>query len=150
MLTENNIEEIYRVVLVANTPAYLYRTLRRKQFVVEIGSNRTAQELVDELVKVQGGLAAHDSKAAAIAYGLLVALSYKPRREILPMLESLELNELHWGPELKTIVLSEAFSLTEALVSVRPRIVLPGSDRQNRDSGAYTVWFPKLNEERRR
>jgi hypothetical protein len=95
-----------RIHSLANTPTWLFRQLRAEpavQAAAKLPTNdlvaRTRQNLAPEKKDL-------GNRAVGTAY--LVAISYKPRREVLKALPQLEALDHPWLRELIALVLSNA------------------------------------------
>lgn len=103
-LDTNFIRECLEVYLVANTPLYLYKRLRRLQAVQRLGRSTDAKELLLEYSR----LAATEERSpddVAAAYGCLVAMTHQDPLEATPLLRSLNRSSLDWALALRDLYL---------------------------------------------
>ena len=119
-LTDNlDIRQVASVYLFANTPMYLYRHLREIDSVRDLGKDVSLKDLVDEYDRrtLSKGKSVED---IAIAYTLLVAITFWEYREALEALSKFELSRLDWGSDVKDIFISKSPITTLLELSVKP------------------------------
>lgn len=95
--------DLSTVYLVSNTPRYLYKQLRIHPTVQRMGEKHT----LDEIILVHtNSLNKKDKTAAdiALAYASLVAMRFKERDAVAPMLANIHVDELEWGQEIIDIL----------------------------------------------
>ena len=71
---EPKMDEVYDVVLVANTPAYLYKKLRRVLF--DIANSTPLQTLISELRREVASPPSDDYDQASYVYALFILITY--------------------------------------------------------------------------
>ncbi len=85
------IEYVKRTVLLANTPAFIFNTLRDVQDLLEFANSNSSSDLKNKLSDLSQKTN-RKPEDLAIAYLLLVALSYKPNFNI----REIDLKDLQW------------------------------------------------------
>jgi hypothetical protein len=90
ILTDNDVEQIERVVLVANTPRYLIKHLRELAGVQHLAT--TSSSRLEDVFRD-----AQSTHHHAICYAVMVALGFKPYSEMLSMISRLDIGDLPWG-----------------------------------------------------
>ena len=71
---EPKMDDVYDVVLVANTPAYLYKKLRRVLF--DIANSTPLQTLISELRREVASPPSDDYDQASYVYALFILITY--------------------------------------------------------------------------
>ena len=99
----------------ANTVSYLYKNYREERLIESIADKYESSQIIDEIDALLGK---RESLSDLLkVYVLIVALSYKPYKEIEIKLKLLEASEIEWVGELANYVLSQ--SIPETLVTVK-------------------------------
>jgi hypothetical protein len=105
-LPASTIDTAARVFVVANTPYYLYKQLRKDGSVQQL-----AEELPTETIKRMLSLYATKwskrREAAVAVYALLTALSFKPTSEFLDFLASFDAPAAAWVDHFRGIIMSK-------------------------------------------
>ena len=103
ILSDQEIEELGLVYLVANTPRYLFKHLRAHPSVQRMGE----EVGVDFLLPLYSKNLKKQTKSIGeicVAYAALIAMSYKDWETVAPLLEALETKGLDWGSEILDIL----------------------------------------------
>ncbi len=122
MISSATEHEFGDVLVAANTPAYLYKRLRRNPVVQDLARSRTIEELIAEYERRR----ASRSSIAEIAgaYACLVAISLKPYDVARKALLSLTAEGLPATEALRHVALAKAVPFTSAIVNATPRASL--------------------------
>jgi hypothetical protein len=94
-----NVPAILRHYALANTPRYLYKHLVVEPSIQALAETMTSQDLVAELREIEQN-AERTTEDVAIAYGLLVALSFHDSRLVAEATTSWTPSVLSWGRSL--------------------------------------------------
>jgi len=98
----------------ANTVSYLYRNYRHEQLIESIANKYESSQIIDEIDTL---LDKRESLGDLLkVYVLIVALSYKPYKEIEVKLKLLEASEIEWIGELASYVLYQSIPETMLIV----------------------------------
>ena len=110
-LDELDIPAILRVYMLANTPAYLYRHLRAEPSLERLAKSSTPRELL-AAVSAREGKPSRTAEDAAIAYGMLVALSFQNYRDVQEALAGWQPRALTWARHITSIIGQTAVGTT--------------------------------------
>jgi hypothetical protein len=102
-LDDINKETVLRDYMLANTPAYLYRHLRLQPSVEAIARSATPQELTKAISSLD---TKHDRTAVdvAIAYAMLVALSFQNQSDVDQAIRDWHPRTLSWASHMLSIM----------------------------------------------
>jgi hypothetical protein len=94
------------VVLVANTPSFIFKRLREDSVVRYIADTHSAQEISE-------WFATHSEKPEqaeelVLRYMYLVALSMKDAKDVSELIGRIPLDSIHWGKEIAELAASRA------------------------------------------
>jgi hypothetical protein len=118
-----NEEFLTDIVIVSNTPAYLFRRFRRDPSVQGLGQQLSEFQLA-EAASYFGTRAEKSFLDRVYVYAHLIALSFKHVQAIKEAIRQHLLPPIEWGTELLRLVMSEAFSETRTFVSFRMEPVI--------------------------
>jgi len=107
LIDQLDIEEINSVYLFANTPKYLYRHLQHIKSVQELSQHASLQNLVDEYNKITSPTT-KSSEDIAIAYALLITVTFWEYQKALAAFDKFDLSRLEWGNDVKHIFKTNA------------------------------------------
>lgn len=107
------------VVVISNTPTFLFERFRRDASVQELSRRCTALELAREAAHFAAEWS-FENKVRAYAH--IVALSFKPAPEIKAAVAAHPLPFLGWTAELLSLALANAPSAILVDVRIKPRI----------------------------
>ena len=93
-LLKSRMEDVYDVVLVANTPAYLYKNLRRVLF--DVAHMIPFQTLVSELRKEAAPSPNDECDQASYIYALFVLMTYGQYEDVRPHLGWIKSGKAEW------------------------------------------------------
>jgi hypothetical protein len=111
-----DIRNLAEVVLLANTPGYIYSRYRRDPSVREMAEHFDAPRLItmlEEFAKSAGSALEDRAKA----YATLVSLSFRPAPE-LQTLYHVSLPNIEWFDRIKALVLADAPRTTRYSIDV--------------------------------
>jgi len=115
-------EAVVATYIVANTPTWLFKRLRASDGVRALARRHsTAQlfSLLDEQIRNQTSI-----EARALASAYLVALSHKPRGEVVPFLERLKLVGVGRLSDLVGLLMSRLANDSHQYVDITPGVPL--------------------------
>jgi hypothetical protein len=114
-----NLPAIVRHYMLANTPRYLYRNLRAEPSVASLADASTPKELL-ESVSAYEGKPDRTAEDVAVAYAMLVALSYQDRAAALEALADWRPRALSWADRILSIIGENFISMTVRELKARP------------------------------
>jgi hypothetical protein len=123
LIDQLDIKEINSVYLFANTPKYLYRHLRHIQSVQELSQRATLQNLVDEYNEITSPTT-KSSEDIAIAYALLIMVTFWEYEQALNAFGKFDLSRLEWGKDIKDIFKANAPINTIIRIDMKANIPL--------------------------
>ncbi len=103
IMTEAEKSSLGEIILVSNTPQFLFRRLRENYTVRKIAERFTTKQIIQDLRKWGKTLKSADEPEAMV-YAHLVALSFKDLGEYQREVESLAF-PIRWFPHIKEMVL---------------------------------------------
>ena len=121
-------ESIQRVYLLANTPAYLVKGLKRDPAVAALSQRLTVSELV-ELVRAALSEPDRNSDVVGKAYAALVALSFHNYAAWREPLQGLDLSQLVWGDYVRSELFRSARVTDTFEVVYQPTEQVPTLER---------------------
>lgn len=105
-ISESELIELAEIVMVANTPFFLFDRMRSSNAVIAISLNHTSSELGYALEQCLQRAKEHE-EAAVAAYAVIVALSRRGDAEAMEILSSVVAEEIRWGSTLIEYALKE-------------------------------------------
>jgi len=138
LIDQLDINEINSVYLFANTPKYLYRHLRHIQSVQELSRHATLQNLVDEYNEITSPTA-KSSEDIAIAYALLITVTFWEYQQALAALNKFDLSRLEWGNEMKDIFRKN--TPINTIVRIHAKANIPRNEFRASGSSTSTVSY---------
>lgn len=119
-----NEEFLTDIVIVSNTPAYLFRRFRRDPSVQWLGQHLSEFQLT-EAASFYGNKEERSFVDRVYVCAYLVALSFKHAQAIDMAIQRHPLPAIEWSVELLRLVMAEAFSETRTFVTFKmaPAIV---------------------------
>lgn len=121
LIDQLELKQINSAYLFANTPKYLYRHLRHIQSVQELSKNTTLQNLVDEYNEITSPTR-KSSEDVAIAYALLIMVTFWEYQKALVAFGKFDLSRLEWGNDIKDIFVTNAPINNIVRINVKPNI----------------------------
>jgi len=131
-----DLKQVITAYLFANTPMYLYRHLRYIDSVEELGKRTTLKALVKEYDK-RTSKEQRSTKDIAVAYALLVAITFWEYRRALAAFDDFELSRLNWGNDIKDIFISTS-PITDIL-NISAKLTYPSTKQTASDSSTGTL-----------
>lgn len=116
-----DLEEVISTYLFANTPMYLYRRLRSNASIEQLAKNTNLDVLLEEYNR-RTSTEERTAEEVAVAYALLVAVTFLRRSEPSTAFRDFDLSRLDWGKDIRDIFISETPPETEIRVTVDPII----------------------------
>jgi len=110
-----------RVVVVSNTPHYLYKHLRTDPSVIKL-AQRSSTEKIKRMLSLYATKWSTRREAIVALYALLVGLSFKPTSEFIDFLKSFDVPCAPWARYLGGIILSKPEVATITLDHSQPEI----------------------------
>jgi hypothetical protein len=102
---------VMRHYMLANTPRYLYWHLRAEPSVASLAGSSTPRELL-AFVSAYEEKPERTAEDVAIAYAMLVALSFQDRRAVLEALADWHPSALTWASHILSIISETMISTT--------------------------------------
>lgn len=118
-ISEQAIRDVCEILLVSNTPLYLYKHLRRLQTVQTMAKETPEHEIASEFAR-RVSLPKRRMGDVAVAYACLVALTYKPQSVALETLASLDLSRLDWASTIRNVFFARARSESLQDIHIKP------------------------------
>lgn len=137
-----NLKEVVSEYLFANTPMYLYKHLRSNASIKELAKNTTLEVLLKEYDR-RTSKEERTAEEAAVAYALLVAVTFLGYSQALAAFRQFDLSRLDWGNDIMDIFISETTPETEIGVSADSTI--PWTEQQTSGSSTTIFSLPKQN-----
>lgn len=126
-LEKLNLNAVLRYYMLANTPRYLYRHLREEPSLASLAESSTPRELLDEITaRETSGQTVEDF---AIAYALLVALSFQNYGAVVAVLADWQPIKLAWGKSIAAILAQSAIVTTAARLDARSGRIVTTSEQ---------------------
>jgi hypothetical protein len=138
-----NPEPLAAIYLVANTPSYLFKHLRRDEAVQQLARTATVDdlaELISEFVSKPERTALDISRV----YAALAAMSLRPYREWQDRVEGLDLAMLDWGARFRTLMKGNAVPVMIANVSAPQTIPSPRAQPVSTTESRLTASVPRI------
>lgn len=121
LIDKIDIKPLTNAYLFANTPMYLYRHFRRNTSLKELAENNPTQRLVDEYNR-RTDKKTKSTKDIAIAYSILIAITFLEYKQALAAFDTINLSRLDWGNDIKDIYNSKIKITNIIRLCVEPRI----------------------------
>ncbi len=115
-INDKILDLVKQVVFIANTPSYIYNSLRDEQVILEFANTKTAMEILKQLKDIEGKREKTIDDVVTV-YLLVIALSLKNEIDT-SQLFNLEFKDVEWFDYIVAIVNSR-------LVSIGSKIVRP-------------------------
>lgn len=119
ILTKNQVADIERTYMVANTPTYLYKTLRENVAVQKLAESNTLLELAS-LYKRRAGKKRRSLGDVAVAYAAFVAMSLKERSGAQATMSAIDTSLLDWATPIKNRFCAEEPNVATILLNATP------------------------------
>ena len=102
LIKNSSLREITNIYLLANTPMFLYRHMRRLAFLYNLAKNNDLEVLIGEYNK---RTSKRDKlpEDIAIAYAILMAITHLEYSIALNYFNKFDLSRLEWGNDIKDI-----------------------------------------------
>lgn len=134
--SEALIDYVKRTVLLANTPAFIFNTLRDSLDVLDFANNNDNSNLEAELLSLSNKTN-RTSEDLALAYLLLVALSYKSDFNI-KKIDFSALKWIDWSSEIVSLIsMVNSYSISTARIEVPYKLDLSDSLILTESSASY-------------
>jgi len=130
-----DLEEVVSTYLFANTPMYLYKRLRSNASIEELAKNTTLEVLLEEYDK-RTSMEKRTAEEVAVAYALLVAVTFLGRSQPSVAFRNFDLSRLDWGNDIRDIFISETPPETEITVTADSTIT---EMKKQTSSGSTTI-----------
>lgn len=133
-----DIKEINSVYLFANTPKYLYRHLQHIQSIQELSQHATLQNLVDAYNEITSPTA-KSSEDIAIAYALLITVTFWEYQKALVAFGKFDLSRLEWGNDMKDIF--KANAPINTIFGIDMKANIPPNGLRASDNSTSTAFY---------
>lgn len=147
LIDQLDIKEINGVYLFANTPKYLYRHLKHIQSIQELSQHATSQNLVDAYNEITSPTT-KSSQDTAIAYALLITVTFWEYQRALAAFGKFDLSRLEWGNDMKDIFRTNA-PINTIFKMDMPANIPPNSLRASDNSTSTAFYEYTRNNQRR-
>ena len=116
-----NLEELRRIYVFANTPAYLFRRYRGDESVKALADAASLTELISEIKEVDGNPERSFDDVVS-AYAALVAATHKDQAPTRAAFESLVISNLDWTASIIEIWAATLISTVRQLMTMKPKL----------------------------
>ena len=123
-LAPTELDQLVPIYLVANTPAYLYRNLRKASAVQRLAETNIPMDLIDHILFVDRS-PERDLRDVVAAYASTIALTIQDSREVLRALQGLEVTNLEWVASILQLWDQTRIGTEYTVVSDKPKILKP-------------------------
>jgi hypothetical protein len=102
IIDPTDLQPLAKIYLFASMPSYLYRNFRKQGALVELTKSKPIETLTAEYESraTQENRSVED---VAVAYAILIAITYLPYQEAIAIFDRLDLSLLDWGQEIRDI-----------------------------------------------
>ncbi len=114
-----NLPLLGEILLLANTPNYVYKNFRRQETVRQLATKYSAEQLIQEY---HSRLSRADrlNDDLIVAYAVLVGLTFLDYSKAIDAINKLDMSLIIWGHEIKNIFVATAKVVNVVDISYQP------------------------------